>query len=664
MTLGFRNIQRSLSLSGSLLCLIMFFGAGNSLAQDSSGVGDSTVAPLISVTASDDTIAYVEPAGAEMAEDATGVEEYKPLPYFQPILGLGGGFLTYFGDLPPFQAGSRISDNLAFDFSISTRTNRYLTLELYFMKGKFTVDEKSETRNLNFQTGIEIGGLSFSHNLSNFIPEKSRIHPYISLGIEGFNYNSKGDTIDANGNAYYYWKDGTIRIEEELGTNPNAATTERDFTYESDLREANLDGLNKYSQFSFAIPVGVGVQYRINRRIAIELGTEMHFTFTDDLDNVSAEGKGIREGEADLERFLYTSLTLRYNIGHDKPEPPIEPEDTCLLDDDNDGVNNCLDICPETPDSVISVDSVGCSIEDTLVADTAVGDSVWTVLLGKYGPAEFPTTEFINQVLSIPGVWTEVVNDTTYYIKEFYDNPEDAEVQRRNITENTSIKDSRVILWNPVISLNVDIDQEKVNELMGSVEELSSEDVFFRVQIGAFSKLIPSDFFKISDVVMIPGKDGLFKYVTGDYKNDFDAAVVHRTEMVAKGFADAFIVVYRGGERVTLADVGINPDAPDSTGAEVVVPEEQILTFKIQIYASKDPIFLAPINFKGIENVEEYEDGGLFKYTYGGVSDFGYASDVLLNQVRRIGYKDAFVVVFLNGKRISLEKAFEIQDEE
>jgi len=70
-----------------------------------------------------------------------------------------------------------------------------------------------------------------------------------------------------------------------------------------------------------------------------------------------------------------------------------------------------------------------------------------------------------------------------------------------------------------------------------------------------------------------------------------------------------------------------------------------------------------PVNFKGLENVEEYEDDGLFKYTYGGAPSFQYASDVLLNQMRRIGYKDAFVVVFLNGKRITLDKAFELEDQ-
>jgi len=678
MTWSSKHLERFLSISGLVLCAYLCLGSLESFGQDSLGQ-DSIIVP-ISVTSDSDTPAD-PPTGAAAVIAAAGVYDtvtdgYKPLPYFKPIFGLGVGFLTYFGDLTPFEAGSRITDNLAFDFSISTRTNRYLTMELYFLKGRFTVDEQTDSRNLNFQTSVEVGGLSFSHNFSNFIPEKFPIHPYLSFGIEGFNFNSKGDTLDANGKAYYYWSDGTIRTEKELGTNPSAPKTSRDFLYESDLREANLDGLERYSQFSFAIPVGIGVQYRVNRRLAVDLGTEMHFTFTDNLDNVSSTGTGVREGEAAPEKFLYTSITLRYNIGIDHVEPPEEEEDTCIVDDDNDGVNNCIDQCPDTPDT-LSVDSVGCPVQDTLVEDTAgikdtlvVEDTLkkdlWTVLLGKYGPGQYPNSEFINEVLSLPAVWTETRNDTTYYINKLFDNPEEAEVLRRNVAANSGIKDPKVIQWEPMIEYKVSYDPDKVKSLMRTSEQINSNDVRFRVQLGAFKTKISTDFFNIDDVVMIPGKEGLFKYLTGDFKNDYASANKHREAMAKKGFEDAFVVVYQGGERVTLKDVGVGEDEVDADtigGATDTPPEEQVLTFKIQIYASKDPIYLVPANFKGEENIEEYEEEGLFKYTFGGVSDYGYARDVLLNQMKRIGYKDAFVVVFLNGKRITLEKAFEIKPE-
>jgi len=682
MTWRSKHIKRLLGISTLVLFALLYLFGSEALAQDSLGQ-DSVTPPILFI--SNDTTPTDAPTGAAAGVAAAGAndtieDDYKPLPYFKPIFGLGGGFLTYFGDLTPFQAGSRITDNLAFDFSISTRTNRYLTMELYFLKGRFTVDEQSDTRNLNFQTSVEIGGLSFSHNFGNFIPERIPIHPYISFGVEGFNFNSKGDTLDANGNPYYYWKDGTIRTEEELGTNPNAPKTSRDFLYESDLREANLDGLKRYSQFSFAIPVGIGVQYRFNRRLAVDLGTEMHFTFTDNLDNVSAKGNGIREGGEPPEKFLYTSITLRYNIGKDDPEQPEEEIDTCLIDDDNDGVNNCIDQCPDTPDS-LSVDSVGCPVMDTVaivdtlpLKDTLVSvesiesDSVWTLLLRQFGPGEYPDPDFINEVLRLPGVWTEEKDGTTYFIQELYGNPDKAEAARRNIENNTGIEGAKIILWEPMLDYKVSYDSVEVNKLMSTSQQLNNTDVFFRVQLGAFSTKISTDVFNIDDVVMIPSKDQLFKYLTGEFKNDFESADKHREAMKKKGFEDAFIVAYRGGERVPLEEVGIGVgedqvDVDTAGGVEVTPPEEQVLTFKIQIYASKDPIYLAPANFKGVENIEEYEEGGLFKYTFGSVGDFGYARDVLLNQMRRTGYKDAFVVAFLNNQRITIEKALEIKGE-
>ena len=70
------------------------------------------------------------------------------------------------------------------------------------------------------------------------------------------------------------------------------------------------------------------------------------------------------------------------------------------------------------------------------------------------------------------------------------------------------------------------------------------------------------------------------------------------------------------------------------------------------------------IPFKGLENVEEYYEAGLYKYTSGSSKDFSYANDVLLKQIQDAGYKDSFVVVFMSNRRISLEKAFEILNKE
>jgi len=221
---------------------------------------------------------------------------------------------------------------------------------------------------------------------------------------------------------------------------------------------------------------------------------------------------------------------------------------------------------------------------------------------------------------------------------------------------------------------NVQIDSTLLAEKLKNAQPFSDGLIIYRVQLGAFSKQIDTKFFGMVDVVMLPGKDGLFKYLTVDNET-FEKAHVLRKDMVATGFEDAFVVAYKDGERVTLESIGIQLDESgdriDHEAGEGAIHEEDqahkeknALEFKIQIIASKEPIYLAPANFKGLENVGEYSENGLYKYTSGSSNDFGYANSVLLNQLRRRGYKDAFVVVFLNGERISLEKAFEIINRE
>jgi len=114
-----------------------------------------------------------------------------------------------------------------------------------------------------------------------------------------------------------------------------------------------------------------------------------------------------------------------------------------------------------------------------------------------------------------------------------------------------------------------------------------------------------------------------------------------RVEMLiveAKDFVDPTWNRIGGGERMTK-------------------DEKDVVIFKVQIVAAGEPIYLTPVNFKGIENVEEYKHGGMYKYVVGYSRSYDYASAVLLNEVKRKGFKKAFIVAFKNGKRIPLSEA-------
>ncbi len=87
--------------------------------------------------------------------------------------------------------------------------------------------------------------------------------------------------------------------------------------------------------------------------------------------------------------------------------------------------------------------------------------------------------------------------------------------------------------------------------------------------------------------------------------------------------------------------------------------KNQGIIFKIQITSSSTRLATNSPQFKGLKNVWEYKDNGLYKYTVGNQKDFKSAS-VLQSEFRKKGFSGAFVVAFKNGKRIPLREAMKL----
>lgn len=89
---------------------------------------------------------------------------------------------------------------------------------------------------------------------------------------------------------------------------------------------------------------------------------------------------------------------------------------------------------------------------------------------------------------------------------------------------------------------------------------------------------------------------------------------------------------------------------PKKTSSEV--------EFKIQIAASRKK--LPTSTFKGVKDVESLFIDGYYKYYYGSSPSLSGIKK-LLPEVKSKGYKDAWVVAFKNGKRISIKEALKNQ---
>jgi N-acetylmuramoyl-L-alanine amidase len=102
-----------------------------------------------------------------------------------------------------------------------------------------------------------------------------------------------------------------------------------------------------------------------------------------------------------------------------------------------------------------------------------------------------------------------------------------------------------------------------------------------------------------------------------------------------------------------------NPTKPIEIPKETI--KEQGLVFRVQIETSNKAIPVKSSHFKGLE-IFEYQDNTLFKYCTGTFPNDLQAAKNYKNELIQKGFPHAFVVAFLDGERISIEKAIKLAE--
>jgi N-acetylmuramoyl-L-alanine amidase len=101
---------------------------------------------------------------------------------------------------------------------------------------------------------------------------------------------------------------------------------------------------------------------------------------------------------------------------------------------------------------------------------------------------------------------------------------------------------------------------------------------------------------------------------------------------------------------------------PKDTVAKQNTPEKKEVCFRVQFLTSKIKLSNNSEKFKGLSDIRFYEHTGIYKYTSG---NFKTLDEALTYQhkVQEKGFKDAFVVAFLNEVRISQVEAVKISQQ-
>jgi hypothetical protein len=297
-------------------------------------------------------------------------------PVYKPVIGLGPGYLHFTGDVRN-NIHSPLVGNMGVKFNVSTflDNKHYYITNFGLTYGTLTGNQRSLTdpaKNLNFQSSLIAFALNLEYRFGHFYKKPPILSPFVSVGVENFQFNTKGDLYDAGGNLYFYWNDGTIRNRPQ-DVYPNRLL-QRDYVYETDLREQDIYGKGKYPENAFAIPLDAGIDFHVSNRLTIRMGHSVHFTNTDYLDNLggtdNTSANGNAGGNKRNDRFSFSYITMQLDL-FSSPRKKVVEKMFASLDDydyslyedeDNDGVFDGWDKCPGTP-SGVPVDSTGCPFD-------------------------------------------------------------------------------------------------------------------------------------------------------------------------------------------------------------------------------------------------------------------------------------------------------------
>ena len=583
-----------------------------------------------------------EPINADVV-DSTRITKEPTVLMLRPWVGLGVGNLAFFGDIQKVKAESPVINRISYELYLSQDLTKAFNLGLYFMTGRINVSGVDTRKYFNLDSKINLGGAHLTYNFHHLLWPYRYIEPYVTVGFEGFEYLSKTDSKDKYGNTYYYWEDGSIRnVDEQSPEYYKAQIIQRDGIYETDLRTANLDGLGKYKEFAFAIPVGGGITLKLHEKLKFNFGTTFHLATTDLVDNLSKAGTGIRQGKKGSDKMMMTSVSLHYNLTRKKELAIMEEDDymNFLIADgdgdyDTDGVLDFVDSAALTPIGV-KVTKYGVPFDND-----------------RDGIENFRDEELYSKQAAI--VHTDGIELTDSLMQAFYD-----------------------LYMDSLGKFNNNV------EVLSDIKASTDGGNYFKVLLGEYKSGVPSDlinkFLSLTDIVNQQQPDSSVAFTSGAYRQ-YQAAKARLETVKGIGIEGAKVVVHKDGKFIPVDDSNyqeyevkeafaasatnsgtpVNPNntssqentSQNNNNANNVASNEKGVIYRIQLGAYKKKI--SNQVFGGINDLMGITgDDGVTRYVSGNFTDYNEAAKHRIYMVTK-GFGGAFITAFKDGKRVSLE---------
>lgn len=307
--------------------------------------------------------------------------------------------------------------------------------------------------------------------------------------------------------------------------------------------------------------------------------------------------------------------------------------------------------------------------------DVSVKGLIYKVKIGEYQQGIPPKIQ--NRLLSFDDLesYTMVNGIVLYSVGEF-GSVEEA-IQKQNILDEQGYLDTEILVDNngevstyvPFVPENNIDETEEItlfDNKQDTISESDNEELetistsIYRIQIGAFKTPLPDAVFKgVDNLLSFTGKDGYIRYMAGSFEN-YEDAVDYQLQMRARGFSDAFIVIFKDGKRI-----GLNIAIKENKNKSVNNPKKEIkknlidLKYTVQIMVVEGESLSAE-NIKMIAQLGKIDKtatgSDMYEY-YAGTYTSLEEANKQLEKARKIGFLDAFIFATNNNERISLENA-------
>ena len=626
---------------------------------------------------------------------------------FQPRFILGTSYYNSLGDIQGPNVGSLLG-NIGFKSGVSFNLNENLDFSILF--NRFKLAEESDAD--KFSSEIRSFGLNVDYTLYNFF-KNNRLSPLVGFGIHNINFK----TINYfNSNEKEIYDDeSSFVLPANVGVSLNVSERIKfNLTYNYILNLSDIDKYQNNDASDNISMVDFTICYDFFTKVPKDKPIDDSF-----YSDVNFEKFDVEDTDGDL-------VPDNDDYCPETPQGVKVDEKGCPIDTDNDGIADYLDKQVNTRYSaLVDEDGVELTedkyesiygyvsasrkyahiyneseikkedylnINDYLIAkanefnnnynqsvqaDELVFDLIYRVEIGRYSD-DVPEEDEI-KMLMLNDLESTTKGEYVIYMVGKY-NSKDEALKREYELDSQGFLDCYILVDNngkiekytPKTTLNPKQEEEsrvlkdsifeKENKEIDLNKEVKINEPVYRVQIGAFKEALPDQVFAgVENVISMKDKDGFFRYMTGSFNNKKDG-VDYMFQMRARGFEDAFLVVYKNGKRSIEFFVPKN-NTNSNVKKETKKPQQKIqkkseIEFTVQILVTDQA--LSANQIQSLENLNDIQKtkvgSNMFAYYAGSFSKIQDANR-RLNEAISLGFENAFIFASENGVRITIEDA-------